>query len=157
MSTHKDRNKGHKIAYNIEKSLPPGQNLSFWDKIQQKPLETVIKPTWARFLSRDYFFVAHAHASCKLNNAINGFLFAVVKRKCSLLCRQKIFSSGKMNLYTSYVFDKKDIISRRERRFCCLARRRAGKNQSDWAGQVNFALGQVKLEVWWPGGDVKLE
>ena len=34
---------------------------------------------------------------------------------------------------------------------------RAGeKPRSDCPGQVNFALGQVKMEVWWPGGQVKL-
>ena len=27
---------------------------------------------------------------------------------------------------------------------------------SDCPGQVNFALGQVKIEIWWPGGQVKL-
>ena len=30
------------------------------------------------------------------------------------------------------------------------------KPRSDCPGQVNFALGQVKMEVWWPGGQVKL-
>ena len=27
---------------------------------------------------------------------------------------------------------------------------------SDCPGQVNFDLGQVKIEVWWPSGQVKL-
>ena len=30
------------------------------------------------------------------------------------------------------------------------------KPRSDCLGQVNFALGQAKMEVWWPGGQVKL-
>ena len=30
------------------------------------------------------------------------------------------------------------------------------KPRSDCPGQVNFALGQAKMEVWWPGGQVKL-
>jgi len=30
------------------------------------------------------------------------------------------------------------------------------KKKSDCSGQVNFALGQVKIEVQWPGGQVKL-
>ena len=30
------------------------------------------------------------------------------------------------------------------------------KRRSDFPGQVNFALGQVKIEVQWPGGQVKL-
>ena len=30
------------------------------------------------------------------------------------------------------------------------------KTRSDCPGQVNFALGQAKMEVWWPGGQVKL-
>ena len=28
--------------------------------------------------------------------------------------------------------------------------------RSDFPGQVNFALGQVKMVVWWSGGQVKL-
>ena len=28
--------------------------------------------------------------------------------------------------------------------------------RSDCLGQVNFALGQLKIEVQWPGGQVKL-
>jgi len=33
----------------------------------------------------------------------------------------------------------------------------AGKNPGLIAlGQVNFALGQVKIEVWWPSGQGKL-
>jgi len=30
------------------------------------------------------------------------------------------------------------------------------KPRSDCQGQVNFALGQVKMEVWWSAGQVKL-
>jgi len=30
------------------------------------------------------------------------------------------------------------------------------KPRSDFQGQVNFALGQVKMEVWWSGQQVKL-
>ena len=30
------------------------------------------------------------------------------------------------------------------------------KNRSDCPGQVNFDVGQVKIEVWWPNGQVKL-
>ena len=30
------------------------------------------------------------------------------------------------------------------------------KTRSDSPGQVNFDLGQVKIEVWWPSGQVKL-
>ena len=30
------------------------------------------------------------------------------------------------------------------------------KTTSDFLSQVNFALGQVKIEVEWPGGQVKL-
>ena len=38
-----------------------------------------------------------------------------------------------------------------------LFRGRAGKKpRSDCPGQVNFALRQVKIEVQWPGGQVKL-
>ena len=30
------------------------------------------------------------------------------------------------------------------------------KPSSDCSGQVKFALGQVKVKVWWSGGQVKL-
>ena len=30
------------------------------------------------------------------------------------------------------------------------------KPWSDCPGQVNFDLGQMKIEVWWPSGQVKL-
>ena len=30
------------------------------------------------------------------------------------------------------------------------------KQRSDCLGQVNFTLGQVKMDVWWSGGQVKL-
>lgn len=39
----------------------------------------------------------------------------------------------------------------------CLWINRAGKKpRSDCSGQVNFTLGLVKIEVCWPGGQVKL-
>jgi len=30
------------------------------------------------------------------------------------------------------------------------------KDRSDCPGQVNFALGQVKMEIWWSAGQVTL-
>ena len=30
------------------------------------------------------------------------------------------------------------------------------KRRSDCPGQVNFDIGQVKIEVWWPSGQVNL-
>ena len=40
--------------------------------------------------------------------------------------------------------------------FVCFHTRAEKKCRSDCLGQVNFALGRVKMDVWWSGRQVKL-